>query len=883
LGLDPIDFPALASALLDRARTLVPMWLPGGEIRGHEYVCADLSGGRGSSFSVNLTTGKWGDFSNDEDRGGDLTSLYAATRGLNNGQAARELMRDLGWERSTSSAPAQSNAQASAPRAAASDRPDPPWADEPAAADGGSGGGSGDEPPAGAGKGSKRDRKWQPIVPVPKSAPPCDFYHWHYKNPEATWPYEFEGELYGHVARFRTSDGGKEVVPYTWCVDESDGRGTMRWHCMQFPEPRPLYVPATLLSGSPRDVPVVLVEGEKCALAGHMLLSGEFDFVSWPGGGNAWAKANWGWLLGRTVYLWPDCDAKRRKLSREERENNVDPASKELLPEAMQPGLKAMTNIGSVLLADQACTVFLCKIPKPGAVSDGWDIADAIEQGWDAEHVRAFIRGALPFRPPDDAARAKAATTESISTPSRAGAAQDEAALAWRASLLLSSAGAIKSVRENVVLALDGIPEKDLQGIPEAMGVIAFNEFTNDVVKLKPSPWGTPAGVWDEVDDLLMGEWLTREHWLPSMPRGTLEEAVRMVAYRHRYHPVREEFEALRGTWDGEARLRMWLRRCCLVEDEWDDAEPLQQYLARVGTWLVMAICARVITPGCKFDYMAIFEGAQGVGKSTLARILGGDYYADTGLVLGDKDSFQNLQGISVYEMGELDALNKSEVTKVKQFISSMKDRFRASFDRRSKDYPRQCVFIGTTNEDHYLTDPTGNRRMWPVRVTRQIDLEWLKANRDQMFAEAMHHLDAGDRFHPNAKEQRELFEPQQQQRAVENAIESAIARYLYDERQTLSPSGENGTLVNEVTLIGLLGKIGIGLEKLGPGRFHEKQAASALRRLGWNEARSSDPGRPRVYRRPQPGSQGASGSPGLSNGANAAPSTTRGSDDCPF
>jgi putative DNA primase/helicase len=892
LGLDPIDFPALASALLDRARTLVPMWLPGGEIRGHEYVCADLSGGHGSSFSVNLNTGKWGDFSNDEDRGGDLTSLYAAVRGLNNGQAARELMRDLGWERSSNSAPARSDAQASAPRAAAADRPDPPWNDEPPAGEGG--GGSGDGPPAGAGKGSRRDRKWRPIVPVPKTAPACDFYHWHYKNPEATWAYEFEGELYGHVARFRTSDGGKEVVPYTWCVDESDGRGTMRWHHMQFPEPRPLYVPATLLSGSPRDVPVVLVEGEKCALAGHMLLPGEFDFVSWPGGGNAWAKANWGWLLGRTVYLWPDCDAKRRKLTREERENNVDPALKEMLPEAMQPGIKAMVNIGSLLVADQACTVLMCPVPKPGAVSDGWDLADAIAEGWDAETVRAFIRGAHAFVPPDDAARAKAATAESTSTPSRAGAAQDQDSQAWRDALIKSGTGAIKAVRENVVLALDGVPaheslggpQRAILGIPEAMGVIAFNEFTNDVVKLKPSPWGTPAGVWDEVDDLLMGEWLTREHWLPSMPRGTLEEAVRMVAYRHRYHPVRQEFEALRGTWDGEKRLGTWIRRCCLDEDEWDDADPLHQYLARVGTWLLMGMCARVMTPGCKFDYMVIFEGGQGVGKSTLTRVLGGEYHADTGLQLGDKDSYQNLQGVHVYEFSELDAMSKIEISKTKAFVASCVDRFRASFDRRPKNYPRQVVFVGTVNEDHYLTDSTGNRRFWPVRVTRQVDNIWLRENRQQMLAEAMTYLDAGERFHPTPREERELFKPQQEKRLVENAIESAIARYLYDENQRLSPTGENGTLVNEVTLVGLLSKIGIGLEKLGPGRFHEKQAAAALRRLGWQEARSSDPGRPRLYRRPQtgsPGSQGASGSPGSFNGADAAPSTTRGSDDCPF
>lgn len=886
MGNEPIDFAALAAALLDRAERLLPQWLPGGRLQGHEYVCYDLSGGAGGRVSVNIVSGKWADFAG-EDKGGDLISLYAAIRGLNNGEAARELMRDLGWERTQSATPSQ----ASVPRSEPTERPSPPWEDDAPAGEGGAADQASEPSTSASGGKARRKSLWRALVPVPPNAPACDFWHWEYKHVETTWAYEFEGQLYGHVARFRTSDGGKEVLPYTWCVDESDDRGTMRWHSKQWDEPRPLYVPATLLSGEPLNVPVVLVEGEKCALAGHMLLGHEFDFVSWPGGGNAWSKANWGWLLGRKVYLWPDCDSKRKRLNQAEREQGVDPLTKDILPEPMQPGMKAMTNIGSLLVADQACTVFMCPVPKPGAVTDGWDIADAIEQGWDAEAVRAFIRGAREFVPPDDAARARASTSEAISTASRAGAAEGEASLEWRSALIKSGTGAIKAVRENVVLALDGVPaheslggpQRAIAGVPEAADVIAFNEFTNDVVKLKPSPWGTPAGVWDEVDDLLMGEWLTREHWLPSMPRGTLEEAVRMVAYRHRYHPVRAEFEALRGTWDGEPRLRMWLRRCCLEEDEWDDGDPLQQYLARVGTWLVMAICARVLTPGCKFDYMVIFEGAQGVGKSTLARVLGGDYYADTGLVLGDKDSFQNLQGISVYEMGELDALNKSEVTKVKQFISSMKDRFRASFDRRAKDYPRQVVFIGTTNEDHYLTDPTGNRRMWPVRVTRQIDIEWLKACRAQLFAEAMHCVDAGERFHPTAREQRELFEPQQQKRAVENAIESAIARYLYDERQSLSPTGDNGTLLNEVTLIGLLQKIGIGLEKLGPGRFHEKQAASALRRLGWAEARSSDPGRPRVYRRPQPGSQGAGGSPGSFNGADAAPSTTGGSDDCPF
>lgn len=431
-------------------------------------------------------------------------------------------------------------------------------------------------------------------------------------------------------------------------------------------------------------------------------------------------------------------------------------------------------------------------------------------------------------------------------------------------------------------MALDGLPERGIPGAPEVAGVIAFNEFTNDVIKLKAAPWGTGAGVWQEEDELELGNWLAQTQWLPSMPRTTLEEAVVMVSKRHRFHPVRSYLDTVRGTWDGSKRLATWLRTVCMVDDEFDDESPLQRYLARAGTWFVMAMCARVLTPGVKFDYMLILEGKQGLGKSTLARVLGGEWFADSGLVLGDKDAYQNLQGVWVYEIGELDAFSKSEVTKVKQFVSSPKDRFRASFDRRAKDYPRQLVFVGTTNEDHYLTDPTGNRRFWPVRVEKPVDLQSVRENRDQLFAEALTYLEAGERFWPTHREQVELFDPQQQQRQVEGAIEAAVQRYLYDEDQKPGIDGRNGSLVNEITLIELLARIGIGIEKLGPGRFHEKQAGAALRKLGWTMHKSSRPGRPYVFRRPgTAGSSAPSGSHSSRHDAGAQPGST--DSDCPF
>lgn len=845
-GAQRIDFAGLAAALLDRAPTLVPQWLPNGIERNGRWYVGDFDGSPGESANVNLLTGQWIDnAAPDQDKGGDLISLYARIHGLNNGQAALALMRDMGWERSQGPPPpSQASALSAAPAA----------------------------------KPAKRKTMWRAVVPVPATVAKPGFT-WGYQDkasgnyvelePVRTWEYAFEGQLFGYVARFeRVNSGGelvKDTLPRTWCVDESDDRGSHKWHWKAWDTPRPLYVPATLLSGD-LSLPVVIVEGEKCAEAGHQLLGHEFDFVSWPGGCKTWSLAAWGWLMGRTVYLWPDCDAKRERLSAAERQADVDPATKALLAEHKQPGMAAMVGIGALLMREQGCTVHLCKIPKPGAVSDGWDIADAVAQGWDAEQVRAFIRGAGVFVPPAEEPKKSARSSANAGQggtgdpPRHATEVIDDEPAHWWECLQFVK-GKIASVRENVVLALDGWPSKGVQGIETAAGLIAFNQFTNNVEKTAATPWGTASGAWLEVDELMMGDWLVRQHGMPSMARASLEEAALIVAHRHAFHPVRQKFEARRGLWDKVERLDTWLRVTCLEEDEYDDKDPLQQYLTLAGRWFVMGMVARVLPqvkqgarvvrgPGTKFDYMLVFEGPQGEGKSTLASVLGGEHFADTGLDLGNKDSYQNIQGVSVYEWPELDNMSKQEVSKVKLFISSTKDRFRASFDRRPADYPRQVVFVGTTNEAHYLTDMTGNRRFWPVRTTLPPDSDWLRENLDQLISEALFYLDRGDRFWPTRDEQRELFTPQQHARTVESSIESAIRRFLYDEDQKTGPNQANGAFLNQITMQELMERIGYTIDKQTD--VVVKRAGAVMHMLGWEVKRTSLPGRPRVYVRPK-------------------------------
>jgi hypothetical protein len=254
----PIDYAGLAAALLDRAHLLVPSWLPGGVQRGHEWVCGDLSGAEGDSCSVNLVTGKWADFSGDES-GGDLTSLYAAIHGMGQADAARELMEHLGWAtQAPSAAPrpaparedrAQAMAQALQAKPSEGTKEE---ADSPA----------------------RRASRWRPIVPVPGFAPAPRFrwrFHdrpadvWRELDAVRTWEYAFEGQRYGYVARFeRVNSKGdlvKDTLPLTWCQDTHDDRGACQWQWKTWEVPRPLYVPATLLSGD-LSLPVVVVEGD---------------------------------------------------------------------------------------------------------------------------------------------------------------------------------------------------------------------------------------------------------------------------------------------------------------------------------------------------------------------------------------------------------------------------------------------------------------------------------------------------------------------------------------------------------------------------------------------------------------------------------------------
>lgn len=184
--------------------------------------------------------------------------------------------------------------------------------------------------------------------------------------------------------------------------------------------------------------------------------------------------------------------------------------------------------------------------------------------------------------------------------------------------------------------------------------------------------------------------------------------------------------------WDGTARLDKWLFYTYGVEQN-------KYHTAVASNWM-KGLVNRIVYPGCKFDYVLVLEGAQGAKKSSSLAVLGRDWHVETTMSPDSKDFFMQFQAKAIVEFSEGETLSRTEVKKLKAIITTQSDKFRPPYGRVSMDFPRRCVFAMTTNNDEYLKDETGNRRWLPIKtILPHANLEWLEANRDQLFAEAYH------------------------------------------------------------------------------------------------------------------------------------------------
>jgi predicted P-loop ATPase len=260
--------------------------------------------------------------------------------------------------------------------------------------------------------------------------------------------------------------------------------------------------------------------------------------------------------------------------------------------------------------------------------------------------------------------------------------------------------------------------------------LLSRNEFSNEDIYQCETPWGYEKGKkrsGNAEDALRVKSWLIETYQLEA-PVTTIDEALNTIALENKFHPVKEFLESLE--WDGVERVSKCFERYL-------DARMPEPYLSEVTRKFFLALVSRIYEPGIKFDHLPVFEGAQGIGKSSFGQILVGQEWFLDGLPdLSDKDAALNLQGIWLCEMSELSALYRSQLETAKAFITRQVDKLRPPYGHRRVDFPRQNIFYGTTNLRDYLTDATGGRRYWPIAV-HGCDFRALQRDRKQLLAEA--------------------------------------------------------------------------------------------------------------------------------------------------
>jgi putative DNA primase/helicase len=241
--------------------------------------------------------------------------------------------------------------------------------------------------------------------------------------------------------------------------------------------------------------------------------------------------------------------------------------------------------------------------------------------------------------------------------------------------------------------------------------VMAYDAFKNSEVIRGPLPWRkrerpkAEYEPWLGADDRRLQHYIGKTYNIKSAE--TIKNALTEVVHGNTFHPVKSYLED--QYWDGVPRLDALFIDYLGAEDT--------PYVRAVTRKMFVAAIKRIYEPGCKFDYMLVLVGPQGAGKSSILAKMGKQWFSDSLKTFDSKEAGEHLQGAWIIEIGELAAMKKAEVDEIKQFLSKESDRYRVAYDRIVTDFPRKCVFFGTTNNNNFLQDMTGNRRFWPVTV----------------------------------------------------------------------------------------------------------------------------------------------------------------------
>jgi putative DNA primase/helicase len=311
-----------------------------------------------------------------------------------------------------------------------------------------------------------------------------------------------------------------------------------------------------------------------------------------------------------------------------------------------------------------------------------------------------------------------------------------------------------------------------LQNDLRLRGKIAYDEFSYQVLVLGGLPWNSceDRRRWNDTDDAGLRHYLEKTYAITGKDR--IYDACALAAKEQSIDDVRDYLESLE--WDGEKRLET------LFVDYLGAADT--PYTRAVTRKAFAAAVARAMSPGCKYDCMPILSGPQGIGKSTLLKLIGRGWFSESLETFEGKEAAEMIRGVWINEIGELSGMNRSEMSSVKQFLSKVEDIYREPFGRRTAAFPRRCVFFGTTNDSEYLRDRTGNRRFLPVDCAVNPPVKsvftQLKDEVDMLWAEAATYWRLGEKLYLEGDAAR-AAENQQEIHKEINAKEGVIRAFV--------------------------------------------------------------------------------------------------------
>lgn len=391
----------------------------------------------------------------------------------------------------------------------------------------------------------------------------------------------------------------------------------------------------------------------------------------------------------------------------------------------------------------------------------------------------------------------------------------------WRQNLLRAKSGVPKPILANAIIAL--------RDSPTWQGVLSYDVFAMETIIETHPPWANTLGweprAWSSNDDILVTSWLQHAEITVTVP--TAAQAVEAVARESSFHPVQEYLASLQH--DLQPRAESWLSTHLGVEPT--------RYSRAIGRAMLIGAVARILDPGCKHDTVPIFEGEQGLLKSTAIKALFSPWFTDEIEDFGSKDAAMQMRGMWGIEISELDAMSRAEASKTKAFISRTADRFRPPYGQRVIESPRTCVFWGTTNTETYLKDDTGGRRFWPIKVGKSLDIDGLREARDQLWAEAVVLYQANLPWWITKDEIRGDAEQEQRDRYVEDPWSEAVQRFV--------------RVRTEVSVTEIL-REGLGLEITRLDQLAMNRVSRILRSMGYRRRqRGTGPDKRWVYTLP--------------------------------